>query len=38
VCLFGLIANVANWAHGSGLVLGIIIGYAPRFWSRLQKE
>jgi GlpG protein len=29
VCLAGFIPNVANAAHGFGLAVGIVLGYAP---------
>jgi GlpG protein len=35
-CLFGFIGNVANGAHAGGLLLGLIIGYAPTLWRRLR--
>ena len=29
LCAIGAIPNVANWAHGVGLVCGVVIGYLP---------
>lgn len=34
VCLIGLIPNVANVAHASGLLMGLAIGYAPCLWRK----
>ncbi|HEV7406335.1 MAG TPA: rhomboid family intramembrane serine protease [Chthoniobacteraceae bacterium] len=28
LCVFGVIPHVANWAHGAGLVIGMIWGFA----------
>jgi GlpG protein len=36
VCLFGVVGNVANGAHAGGLLLGLLIGYAPTIWRRLR--
>jgi GlpG protein len=36
LCLFGAIGPVANGAHAGGLVLGMLIGYAPSFWRWLR--
>jgi GlpG protein len=33
---FGL--HVANWAHGSGFLVGILVGYAPVLVKRIQGE
>lgn len=38
LCLFGLIGNIANWAHGVGLAVGIVIGYAPVLFQKLQRR
>jgi GlpG protein len=29
ICAFGAIPNVANWAHGGGLVIGAVAGLMP---------
>jgi GlpG protein len=34
LCLVGLIGSVANVAHASGLILGMVIGALPRMWKR----
>lgn len=37
-CLFGLVGAIANMAHAAGLVLGIVIGYAPIAWRSLLRR
>ncbi len=37
LCLTGLVGSVANGAHGGGLVIGMIIGYAPKLWQDLKN-
>jgi GlpG protein len=32
--LFGAVERVANGAHAAGLLVGLIIGYAPHLWRR----
>lgn len=32
ICVAGVIPNVANTAHGVGLLMGIVVGYAPKLW------
>ena len=32
ICLSGYVGNIANAAHGAGLVVGVVIGYAPVLW------
>ncbi len=32
ICLTGIVGNVANWAHGVGLVVGIILASAYVLW------
>jgi GlpG protein len=32
ICMSGHIGNVANVAHGVGLAVGVVIGYAPVLW------
>ena len=34
VCTTGLVGPIANVAHGSGLLAGMILGAAPRLWQR----
>ncbi len=34
----GFPINVANHAHVAGLVVGIVVGYAPVFWRRLRRR
>jgi len=43
LCLFGLIPKVANWAHGGGLVVGMILGLflnldKQKKWSKKHAE
>jgi GlpG protein len=38
LCLVGVIPNVANAAHGVGLLLGLLIGCAPTFWRWLRGD
>jgi len=37
LCLFGFIGAIANWAHGAGLVMGMIWGAAPPLAKKLLK-
>jgi GlpG protein len=34
LCVFGFVGHIANVAHGVGLLVGVLIGYAPRLWRR----
>ncbi len=36
LCLLGVIPGIANGAHAGGLLLGLLIGYAPTFWHWLR--
>jgi GlpG protein len=36
LCLSGLIGNIANLAHAVGLLIGIVVGYAPTLWRSLR--
>jgi GlpG protein len=38
LCLVGVIGNIANWAHGIGLAVGMVIGIAPFAWRRSMKR
>jgi GlpG protein len=38
ICTVGVVANVANWAHGVGLATGMAIGYAPVAWRNISKH
>ncbi|MEX2142176.1 MAG: rhomboid family intramembrane serine protease [Pirellulales bacterium] len=38
LCLVGVIGNIANWAHGVGLAVGMVIGIAPYAWRRMIKR
>lgn len=37
ICFTGAVGNVANMAHGGGLVVGAAIGYVPVLWRRLMR-
>jgi GlpG protein len=34
LCAFGVIPNVANWAHGAGLAIGIVWGFLSAKFGR----
>jgi GlpG protein len=38
LCLFGVMGNIANGAHGAGLVMGMIWGAAPPLAKKLLKS
>jgi GlpG protein len=38
LCMTGMMGPVANWAHGGGLVVGMVIGYAPIALRNLQRR
>lgn len=37
ICMTGLVGNIANAAHVSGLLAGVAISYAPIAWSDFQR-
>ena len=36
LCTTGMVGQIANTAHGVGLVMGMMMGYAPTLWRNLQ--
>lgn len=38
ICAAGLIGDVANWAHGGGLVAGCVLGYLPHILKTLRQN
>lgn len=36
--VFNLIGGIANFAHGGGLVTGMVMGYAPKLWRDLRRK
>ena len=36
--VFNLIGGIANFAHGGGLVTGMVMGYAPKLWRDLSRK
>ncbi len=38
LCLTGFIGRVANWAHGGGLVAGIVLGYLAFTIQRMRRK
>jgi GlpG protein len=36
--VFNLIGGIANFAHGGGLVSGMVMGYAPKLWRDLVRK
>ena len=38
ICLTGRVGPIANWGHGIGLVVGVVIGYAPVLSRRIRKK
>ncbi|MCH7686733.1 MAG: rhomboid family intramembrane serine protease [Planctomycetes bacterium] len=38
ICMTGAVGAIANTAHGVGLGVGMILGYAPRLWRIVQRE
>jgi GlpG protein len=37
LCMTGTVGAIANWAHGVGLIVGLVIGYAPVLWKNAAK-
>ena len=37
LCMTGLLGNIANAAHVAGLIVGVIVGYAPIIWRKLPR-
>ena len=38
ICMTGAMGSIANMAHGVGLGVGMVLGYAPRFWRNMQRR
>jgi GlpG protein len=38
LCLTGAVGPIANVAHGGGLVMGMVLGYAPKLWRDLTRN
>lgn len=37
VCMTPLIGNIANWAHGVGLAVGLVLGVASAKWQQYRR-
>jgi GlpG protein len=37
ICYAGVIGGIANTAHTVGLIVGMIAGYAPKFWQDMSR-
>lgn len=37
ICAIGVLGNVANWAHGGGLAMGIVIAYVETQFQRFAR-
>jgi GlpG protein len=37
LCMTGYVGQIANMAHGVGLGVGMILGYAPSLWRNVQR-
>jgi GlpG protein len=38
ICFTGVIGNIANTAHTVGLISGLVMGYASKFWRDLSRQ
>ena len=38
ICMTGYVGSIANMAHGVGLGVGMILGYAPILWRNVQRR
>ncbi|MGD9648363.1 MAG: rhomboid family intramembrane serine protease [Pirellulales bacterium] len=38
LCMSGMVGDIANWAHGVGLAVGMAMGYAPVAWRNLTRR
>lgn len=36
LCMTGMVGSIANTAHGVGLAVGMLLGYAPTLWRRFR--
>ena len=38
ICMTGAVGSIANMAHGIGLGVGMVLGYAPLLWRNVQRR